>query len=99
MVVMRLPAAALTGSEQERMATPSTCTVQEPHCATPQPYLVPVRPTFSRITHSSGVSGSTSTLCDWPLIVSEIIQILPWRKGLCAVIGVADRALSASLAC
>jgi hypothetical protein len=25
---------------------PSTCTVQAPHCAMPQPYLVPVRPTY-----------------------------------------------------
>src|SRR5437868_10851095 len=77
MVVIRLPTAALTGTEQERMATPSTCTVQEPHWATPQPYLVPVRPMFSRIAQSRGVSGSTSMLCDWPLIVSEIIESLP----------------------
>src|SRR4051794_17102218 len=35
----------------------------------PQPYFVPVRPTCSRITHSSGVFGSTSTLCDCPLMV------------------------------
>ena len=48
MVVICLPAAALTGSEQERIATPSTCTVQAPHWAMPQPYLVPVRPTCSR---------------------------------------------------
>ena len=61
MVVIFLPSTALTGTEHERMATPSTCTVQAPHCATPQPYLVPVRPTFSRIAHSSGVSGSTLT--------------------------------------
>jgi hypothetical protein len=74
---MRLPAAALTGIEQERMGAPSTWTVQAPHCAMPQPYLVPVNPTFSRITHRSGVSGSTSTLCDWPLIVSEIISDPP----------------------
>ena len=62
MVVIFLPTAALTGNEQERVATPSTCTVQAPHCAMPQPYLVPVRPTFSRIAQSSGVFGSTSTL-------------------------------------
>ena len=61
MVVMRLPATELTGIEHERTAAPSMCTVQEPHCATPQPYLVPVRPTFSRIAHNSGVSGSTSS--------------------------------------
>src|SRR3989449_4656446 len=48
------------------------CTVQAPHCATPQPYLVPVRPTCSRITHSRGVVGSTSTSWDLPLIVRRI---------------------------
>ena len=61
---------ALTGSTQERTALPSTCTVQAPHCATPHPYFVPVRPTCSRITQSSGVVGSTSILCDCPLMVS-----------------------------
>src|ERR1700694_1451541 len=44
-------------------------TVQAPHCAMPQPYLVPVSPTFSRIAQSSGVSSSTSTVIDLPLIV------------------------------
>src|SRR6201996_2695276 len=43
----------------------------------PQPYLVPGRPTFSRIAQSSGVSGSTSTLIDFPLIVRFAIAI-PW---------------------
>src|SRR5688572_24998465 len=96
MVVIFLPATVLTGVTQERMATPSTCTVQEPHCATPQPYLVPVRPAFSRIAHNSGVSGSTSRLCAWPLIVSEIIAILPWGNW-CALLP--RRALGANLAC
>ena len=62
MVVIFLPSAALTGTTQERTGSPSMCTVQAPHCATPQPYLVPVRPTCSRIAHSSGVSGSTSNI-------------------------------------
>jgi hypothetical protein len=35
--------------------------VQAPHKAAPQPNLVPVRPTSSRITHSNGVSGSALT--------------------------------------
>ena len=64
---------ALTGSMQERVATPSICTVQAPHWATPQPYLVPVSPSCSRMTQSSGVvpSTSTSTLC--PLTLSLVI--------------------------
>ena len=60
MVTIFLSAAALAGNEQERVATPSIWTVQAPHCAMPQPYLVPVRPTFSRMAQSSGVLGSTS---------------------------------------
>jgi len=51
-----LPTAALTGTTQERIGAPSICTVQAPHCAMPQPYLVPVRPICSRIAHSSGVA-------------------------------------------
>src|SRR5260221_6294398 len=69
MVVICLPAASLTTMPQERIATPSTWTVEAPHCAMPQPYLVPVRPIFSRIAQSSGVSGSMSTLNALPLIV------------------------------
>src|ERR1700756_1471044 len=75
MVVICLPAASLTAMQQERIATPSIWTVQAPHCAMPQPYLVPVSPTFSLIAQSSGVSGSTSTLTDFPLIVRFAIAI------------------------
>src|SRR5579883_2146088 len=59
-----------TGTEQERRTSPLMCTEQAPHCAMPQPYLVPVRPIFSRNTHRSGVSPSTFTVCALPLIVS-----------------------------
>ena len=75
MVVICLPAASLTAMPQERVATPSIWTVQAPHCAMPQPYLVPVSPTFSRIAHSSGVSGSTSTSKVLPLILRFAIAI------------------------
>src|ERR1700722_17049387 len=47
--------------EQDRVTVPSICTEQAPHSAMPQPYLVPVKPIHSRITHGSGVSGSAST--------------------------------------
>src|SRR5437870_12340789 len=77
MVVILPSPTALTGTEHERIGTPLTCTVQAPHCAMPQPYLVPVRPTFSRNTHSSGVLGSTSTVWDCPLTVRRAIRILP----------------------
>src|SRR5262249_30327740 len=77
MVVICLPSAALTGSMQERTALPSTCTVHAPHCAMPQPYLVPVRPTCSRIAHSSGVLGLTLTSIELPLIVKRTIAFPP----------------------
>src|ERR1700737_724111 len=63
-------ATAETGAEHERNVCPSTWTVQAPHCAMPHPYLVPVRPTSSRITHSSGVSGSPSNSRRVPLMLS-----------------------------
>src|SRR5215204_2915525 len=73
MVVICLPDASASVTPQERVATPSTCTVQAPHWAMPQPYLVPVRPTCSRMTHNSGVLGSAFTSCTVPLIVRRAI--------------------------
>src|SRR5262245_2008114 len=77
MVVTCLPSAALTGMTQDRIATPSRCTVQAPHCAMPHPYFVPVRPTCSRITHSKGVLGLTLTSTDLSLTVKRAIAIPP----------------------
>src|SRR5678815_2476984 len=83
MVVIFLPSTALTGMTHERTAVPSMCTVQAPHWAMPQPNLVPVRPTCSRSTHSSGVLGSTSTLVDFPLTVKLAIACLLLGVDLC----------------
>jgi hypothetical protein len=47
---------------QERVASPSMCTVQAPHKAMPHPNFVPVIPSVSRKTHSSGMLGLTSTV-------------------------------------
>src|ERR1700728_739287 len=69
MVVICLPITALTGTEQERVATPSMWTVQAPHCAMPQPYFVPCNPTTSRIAHKRGMSGSESRVIALPLSV------------------------------
>src|SRR5262245_6107646 len=77
MVVIFLPTAALTGNEHERTGAPSMCTVQAPHCAMPQPYFVPVRPTCSRIAHNRGVLSSTSTLKVLPLMDSRAIGVFP----------------------
>ena len=60
MVVIFAPFKRADRHEHERIGLPSICTVQAPHCAMPQPNFVPVRPTTSRSTQSSGVSGSIS---------------------------------------
>src|ERR1700693_2011519 len=75
MVVTCFPAARDTEVLQERTGRPSRCTVQAPHCATPQPYFVPVRPRCSRRTQSRGVEGSTSTLTLRLFTVREITVV------------------------
>jgi len=58
--VICLPLASLTSTPPRAHRHAIDVDGAGPHCAMPQPYLVPVRPTFSRIAQSSGVSGSTS---------------------------------------
>src|SRR5690349_470839 len=65
-----------SGTEQERITSPLMCTEQAPHCAMPQPNLVPVSPICSRITHSSGVSGSACTSRVSPLTLSIAMRFL-----------------------
>src|SRR5258705_10090065 len=65
-----------TGRTQERTSSPLICTEHAPHCATPHPYLVPVRPTCSRMTHKSGVSASTCTSFILPLMLSFAMNVL-----------------------
>src|SRR6185312_788537 len=69
MVVIFLPTASLSAVWQERTASPLIWTVQAPHRPAPQPNLVPVICSCSRMTQSSGVSlaASTDILC--PLIL------------------------------
>src|SRR6202048_4409164 len=68
------------GVMQERMATPSTWTVQAPQSAMPQPNFVPVMPSTSRNTHRSGVLPSTSTLCVLPLTL--IVKAMAFSEAL-----------------
>src|SRR5262245_89493 len=56
----------LIGMAQERCTSPSMWTEQAPHCAIPQPYLVPVNPSCSRNTHSNGISPSAFTSTVFP---------------------------------
>src|SRR5262245_21713331 len=70
MVVMRAWPTLETGTWHERVGSPSRCTVQAPHWATPQPYLVPVNPSASRSTQRSGMSAGTSADRDFPFTLS-----------------------------
>jgi hypothetical protein len=53
-VVSLLPAAADTGTEQDRVGAPSRWTVQAPHCASPQPKCGLLSPSSLRSTYKSG---------------------------------------------
>src|SRR5262249_26111536 len=76
-MVVTAPVTVPTARIQERVAMPSTCTVQAPHCAMPQPNLVPVSPMTSRSTQRRGISGGMSTVYDFPLTVSDIAIGVP----------------------
>ena len=67
----RFPSAD-TGALHDCLAMPSIWIVHAPHCAMQQPYLVPVKPMWSRKTQSSGVSDSTSTL--YALLFALIVK-------------------------
>ena len=63
---MSAPLTALTGVTQDRTARFWMSTVQAPHCPSPHPNFGPRSARSSLRTYSSGVAGSTSTVCDWP---------------------------------
>src|SRR5271165_6969572 len=67
MVVIDLPLVSLIVVTQDLRASPSIWMVQAPHAATPQPNFVPVRPSTSRRYQSTGIDGSPSNVCVWPL--------------------------------
>src|SRR5690349_11486762 len=71
------------GVMQERTGCPLMCTVHAPHSATPQPNFVPVKPSVSRKTQSSGICGATSTVCGLPFRLNLIVAIRsPWVPGM-----------------
>src|SRR5215475_14696134 len=57
MVSTVLPATEPKSIWHERCAVPSMWMVQAPQAPAPQPYLVPVRPIWSRIAHNRGELG------------------------------------------
>src|SRR5260370_5085090 len=77
MVVIAEGPVLSTGVMQERVATPSTCTVQAPHSAAAQPNFVPVMPSTSRNTHRRGVSPSTSTVRSTRLTLIVVAIVIP----------------------
>src|SRR5205814_9789361 len=62
-----------SGATQELMAVPSRCSVQAPYSAMPQPNFVPVNPKESRMTHSSEVERSSSTVTGFPFKKKEVM--------------------------
>ena len=73
MVVTDLAATSDTCVWQENARLPSTCTMQAPHRPVPQPNLVPVSLSPSRITHSSGVAGGASVDAVLPFTVKLVV--------------------------
>src|SRR5689334_17161553 len=70
MVVIFLSATFEAATRHDLAAKPSISTVQAPHCPSPQPYFVPVRPRRLRNAHSSDSPGATSTSCSEPFTSS-----------------------------
>ena len=78
MVVTDLPAISEIWVWQEKARLPSMCTMQAPHRPVPQPNLVPVSLSPSRITHSKGVAGGASVDAALPFTVKLVaIAFLP----------------------
>src|ERR1700720_4758433 len=71
---MLAPATAPTLVMQDRVARPATWIVQAPHKPIPQPNLVPLRPTSSRMAQSNGASSGVRTETARPLI-SKLVMI------------------------
>src|SRR4051812_39929064 len=96
MVVTDLPAISETWVWQENARLPSMCTMQAPHNPVPQPNLVPVSFSPSRMTHSSGVSGGASVVAALPLTVKLVaIASSPERTLLTAAVHVRSGACRA----
>src|ERR1019366_7428559 len=70
MVVIFLPATAEMGVTHDLTGWPSIWTVQAPHSNMQHPNLVPVKPSVSRKTHSSGMAETASTDCGLPFKVN-----------------------------
>src|SRR5262249_5931969 len=81
-VVTDLPAISETWVWHENARLPSICTMQAPHKPVPQPNLVPVSFSPSRITHNNGVAGGASVDAALPFTVKLVVIVssLPDRR-------------------
>ena len=70
-MVTAKPATSDTRVWHENARLPSMCTMQAPHSPVPQPNLVPVSLSSSRITHNSGVSAGACERAGLPLTVKS----------------------------
>src|SRR5260370_335893 len=73
MVITLRPSASPSGNEHERTAPPSIGTVGGAEGGMPEAYFGRVRPSCSRMIHSSGVSGSAFTVTPRPLMVKDVM--------------------------
>src|SRR5437899_11875287 len=76
-VVSFVPAAAETGTEQDRVGAPSRCTVQAPHCASPQPKCGLLILRSLRSAYRSGMLGSALTVTDLPSTANLMLAMEP----------------------
>src|SRR5215467_3507888 len=80
-VRISVPAVLFIGVTHARIALPFWWTVQVPHSAIPQPYLVPVSPRMSRRYHSNGICGSPSKARSTPFTLSLSMSPLCDSRG------------------
>src|SRR4029077_18912068 len=81
MVSTSLSATVDSALPQDFSGRPSARTVQQPHCSSPQPNLVPLRPRWLRSTSSKGVSPLTATLTGFPFTVRLIAGMMAPLEG------------------
>ena len=72
-----------TGFTHDRITCEPIMTVQAPHCAMPQPNCGAFSWSWSIKTNSSGVLGSTSTVCCSPLTMRTCSTTNPARRTCC----------------
>src|SRR5215472_12214975 len=89
-VVTDLPAISETWVWHENARSPSICTMQAPHRPVPQPNLVPVSFSPSRITHNNGVAGGASVDAALPFTVKVVVIFFSLQNRRGRAVGVTN---------